>query len=112
MCRPSHLTRSLDHRIRSPQHRLRDRQAQRLGGLEVDHQLELGWLLDGEVGRLCSLEDFVDVDGGASEQVQKTRSIRHEPASLDELPVFVDRREPALCRETEDLSSMNKRKRI
>src|SRR5437016_393835 len=37
----------LDDLVRPPQHRLRDRQAERLGGLEVDDQLELGRLLDG-----------------------------------------------------------------
>jgi len=31
-----------------------DRQPERLGGLEVDDQLELGGLLDGQVGRLGS----------------------------------------------------------
>ena len=41
---------SLDHLVRPQQQRRRDRQAERLGGLEVDDQLELGGLLDGEVG--------------------------------------------------------------
>src|SRR5215813_563219 len=39
----------LDDLIRPPQHRRRDRQAERLGGLEVDDQLELGGLLDRKV---------------------------------------------------------------
>ena len=38
---------SLDHLIRPLQQRRRDRQAERFGGLEVDHQLELGGLLTG-----------------------------------------------------------------
>jgi hypothetical protein len=37
----------LDHLIRPLQERLGDRQAEGFRGLEVDHQLELGWLLDG-----------------------------------------------------------------
>src|SRR5215831_10402837 len=49
-----------DDLIRPPQHRLRDRQAERLGGFEVDDQLELSRLLDGEVGGLSALEDLVD----------------------------------------------------
>jgi hypothetical protein len=40
----------LDHLIRAPQERRRDRQAERLGRLEVDHQLELRRLLDGQIG--------------------------------------------------------------
>jgi hypothetical protein len=39
----------LDHLIRPLQERRRDRQAKRLGGLEVDHQLELRGLLEREV---------------------------------------------------------------
>jgi hypothetical protein len=47
--------------IRPPQQRRRDRQTDSLGGLEVDDQLELRRLLDGQVGGLGALEDFVDV---------------------------------------------------
>ena len=52
---------SLDHLIRPIQHRLRDRQADLLGRLEIDHQLELRRLLDRQIGRLGSLQDFVHV---------------------------------------------------
>jgi hypothetical protein len=31
-------------------------QAERLGGLEVEYKLELGWLHDTQVGRLLALE--------------------------------------------------------
>src|SRR5215470_18803766 len=55
----------LDHLIRPREHRLRNSQAKRLGGLEVDHQLELGGLLDGQVGGLGTLEDLVHVGSGA-----------------------------------------------
>src|SRR5713101_6164939 len=41
--------RLLDHLIRPQEERLRDRQAEGLGGLEVDDKLELGRLLDGKV---------------------------------------------------------------
>src|SRR5215470_2107677 len=37
---------SLDELVRSPQHRRRDGQAERLHGLEIDDQLEFGRLLD------------------------------------------------------------------
>ena len=42
---------SLDHLIRPQQQRRRDRQAEGLGGLEVDDQLELRGLLDREARR-------------------------------------------------------------
>jgi hypothetical protein len=44
-----------DHVVRPPQHRRRNRQAQSLGGLEIDHQLELRRLLYWEVIGLCTL---------------------------------------------------------
>jgi hypothetical protein len=31
------------------------REAERLGGLEIDHQLELGRLLDRQIGRLFTI---------------------------------------------------------
>ena len=37
-------------------------EAERLGGLEVDDQLELGGLLDRQVGRLLALEDPAGID--------------------------------------------------
>jgi hypothetical protein len=38
---------------RPQQHRLGDREAKRLRGLEVDHELKLGGLLDGQVAEEC-----------------------------------------------------------
>jgi hypothetical protein len=58
----------LAHLIRPSQERLRDRQADGLGGLEVDEELELAGLLDREVARPGVLEDLVDVDGGMGGQ--------------------------------------------
>src|SRR5438093_93421 len=60
---------SLDQLVRPEQHRPRDRQAERLGGLQVDHQLELRGLLDREIAGLGALEDLVHIDGGASDGV-------------------------------------------
>ena len=41
-------------------------QAERLGGLEVDHKLEFSRLLDREIGGSRSLEDAVDEKGSAT----------------------------------------------
>jgi hypothetical protein len=45
----SHLR---DNLIRAQEQRRRDRQPKRLGGLEIDDQLELRRLLDGKIARL------------------------------------------------------------
>ena len=42
----------LNHLIRPLQQRLRDRESEGLRGLQVDHQLELRWPLDGQLSRL------------------------------------------------------------
>ncbi len=47
----------LDHLIRPPQQRGRDRQAKRFRGLEVDDQLELRRLLDGKVRGFGAVQD-------------------------------------------------------
>jgi hypothetical protein len=67
----------LDDLIRPQQYCLRDRQAERLRRLEVDRQLELRRLLNGQVGRLGALEDLVDVGCGAATQVGKAGSVGH-----------------------------------
>src|SRR6266478_2659044 len=59
----------IDHLIRPLQERRRDRQAEGLGGLRVDDQLELGRLLYGQVAGLGALENLVHVDGGAPKQI-------------------------------------------
>ena len=55
----------LDDLVCPKEQRQRDRQAQRLGGLEVDHQLELRRLLDEQVAGPGALQDLVHVDGSA-----------------------------------------------
>ncbi len=51
--------------IRPQEHRRRDRDPERLSGPEIDHQFELGRLLDGQVGGLGAPEDFVHEAGDA-----------------------------------------------
>src|SRR6266498_309202 len=52
---------SLNHVVRALQQRLRHGDAERLCGLQVDHQLELGWLLYRDIGGLRALENLVDL---------------------------------------------------
>ena len=53
-----------DHLVGAGEQRRWDVEAERLGGLEVDHQLELGRLLHWKIGGLGTPEDFVNVAGG------------------------------------------------
>jgi hypothetical protein len=53
-----------DYLIGACQHGLWYGEAECLRGLEVDVQLELGRLLDGDIARLCAVQNPVDEVGG------------------------------------------------
>ena len=89
---------SLYNLICPEQQRRCDRQPKRLGGLEVDHQLELGGLLDGQLKQFIGTGPFRFVEHKPDRHVRLARfkdySARSEPpngaggkraAYLDEL---------------------------
>jgi hypothetical protein len=73
---------SANHLVRLEEHGRRNGEAERLGGLEVDHQLELRGLLHREVGGLGALEDLVHIGGRASPRIRQARPIGHEAPSV------------------------------
>src|SRR5436309_11201077 len=99
---------SLNHLIRLRQHRLGDREAQCLRGFQVDHQFELGRLLDGQVAGLGTLENLVDVGRGAPKQIRLVRSIGHKaPASTNSLDVYTAGSRFLAARSTRRLRSLS-----
>jgi hypothetical protein len=54
----------LDHLVGARKQRRRHGEPERFGGLEVDHQLELGRLENRQIGRLLALENPADIDAG------------------------------------------------
>jgi hypothetical protein len=60
-----------DHLISQCEEIWRKVEPDRHGRLEVDHQLEFRWLPDWQVGRLCPLQNPVDVIGLKPFRVQK-----------------------------------------
>src|SRR6266404_5040112 len=96
----------IDHLIRPLQERRRDGQAKRLGGLEVDDQLEPRRPLDGQVAGLRTLENLVHVGSGAPKIISNVRSIGHKAPGIHTVPVWEHRRQPVLCREVHEASSL------
>src|SRR2546427_12236157 len=84
----------LDHLVRQDQERWWHRDPERLGGLEIDDQLELHRLLDGQVSGLAALQNLVHVGGGAPVEIGVIRAVAHEAASLRDLPPPEHRRQP------------------
>ena len=54
---------SPDHLVGLQEDRLGDRNTEHLCGFQVDHQLESGRLLDGQVAWLGAFQDLVDISG-------------------------------------------------
>src|SRR3990172_3874013 len=95
---------SPDHHAGADANRLRDLQAQRVGGREVDGQLELLRLLDGEVGGPRALQDPVNIIREAAGKVEGVGPVRHQALAdaVHGLPPCIHRRKPALSRKVGD----------
>ena len=52
---------SLDHFVGAGEQRVWHFEAERFCCLEIDDQLELGWILDWQVSRFRAVEDAIDV---------------------------------------------------
>ena len=83
---------SLNHSIRSHQKMGWNFESQGLGRLKVDHQLELRWLLDGQVCWLYALEDFINITGCSSKDIRLIRSVGYESTGFYKFTPTIDRR--------------------
>ena len=70
-----------------------NRQAEGLGGLEVDDQLEARSLLDGEIGWLRPAEESIHVQRGLSVQRREIGRVTHQPTIPDKLAANVKHRD-------------------
>ena len=64
-----------DHLVDEQKERVWDRKPKCFRGLEIDSQVELGRLLNGQVGGPRALQNLVRVGGSASEQIGLARAI-------------------------------------
>src|ERR1700720_413153 len=97
---------SLDDLVGPLQERRRDRQAEGLGGLQVEGEFELRRLLDGKISRLGASQNLVYIDRTTSRHLGDIHSIGHEATLLDKQVEFIDCGDPLLGGKIDDLSSM------
>jgi hypothetical protein len=83
-CGPMHRNKndSFDHLVGTDEERCGNFEAERFGGLEVDHQLELDWCLDGKLARFRALEDAVGVQRRTSVLIDDIRAVRDQAADF------------------------------
>src|SRR3974390_2454366 len=103
-CEQSQQTSSLfDHLVGGGEQRWRHGQAERLGGLEVDHQLETRRLFDWEIAWIGARHNFGNEPCGASILFAKVCPIRDNPSLFEKFKKPKYGRKPFLKRESRNL---------
>src|SRR5262245_134597 len=93
---------SFDHLVGAGENRVWHGQAEGLGGLEIDDELEPGRQLDRQLARLGTLEDAIDIGGRTPVAVGEVLAVADQSSGLYVLPEREDRRQPVLERELRD----------
>src|ERR671911_168059 len=75
----------LDHPVRPRQHAIRNREIELFGGFKVDDEFKFGCLLDRQIARFRTFQNFVHVDSRTPKYVVEVSAIGHEAAFIDKL---------------------------
>src|ERR1700734_1494080 len=81
----------LDHLVSGGQQRLRDGEAERVGGLEVDDQLDFYGLLDRQIGWFLAFENAPGINANLAEPIAEAAAKAHHAAGEGELTEWVNR---------------------
>src|SRR5215831_16304267 len=104
--------RSLDHLISAGEDRRRDRQAERLCGVEIDNQLEPRRLLDRQIARLGALEDLPGVNADLAIDTGDAGPIADQAAGRSKLTPLIDRRHGTTRRQRHELLAPAEEERV
>src|SRR5262249_55717696 len=93
----------LDHLVGEREQPVRNLEAERFGGLEVEHQLELGRLHDRQVRWFFALENSSHIDPALAIPVRKTRTVAEQAARGDKFLLEIDHWNGVACRKRDEL---------
>src|SRR6478672_170852 len=96
-----------DHLIGALLKKPRHVEAERRGGLEVDHQLELDRGLDRKLTRLRILEDAIGIGRRAPKIIDQVTSVGQQAAEFSEDTGRIDGRKTVARRQQGDLRAMS-----
>ena len=89
--------------------RVRHHQTERLGGLEVDHQLDLSCPVDRQVARLVALENPPDIDAGPTMGIHQVVAVTDQAAASGILRIRIACRNRMACRQRDDLVAVERK---
>src|ERR1700730_5478318 len=93
---PQQTVQLFDHLVGAAEKRNGEGEAQRVGGLKIDHELDLLVLLDRQIGGLGTFENPTGVGTDEAICLDRAGPIAHQAASSCALAPCVDRRQPVL----------------
>ena len=93
LIRAARPRRLLDHLVGAGDERRRHFKAERLRGLEIDHQLELGRRLNWQLGRFLALEDAIGIGRREAKIIELVNSVGQQAADFSEDSARIDGRE-------------------
>src|SRR5262249_29371554 len=81
---------SLDHPVGASEQHGWYVEAEYLRGLEIDDQLEPGWLHHWQIGRLCTPEYAAGIDTNLTVSVSEAGAVAHQSPSIHKFAKLID----------------------
>ena len=103
---------SLDHLVGTGEQHWRHGNADGPRGLEIYHEPELGWHLDGQIARFFAPKDAIEVRCRPPELVDDVDAVNHQAAVGSKDPYWVNCGHPVFLRQIDDHLATSCRNRI